>query len=199
MPTIVGYHDITKGQDHWLRSPKRKELFGPLGVTNIRTFVDPQNPKRVAVVMDVPDMDALNAVMQTPSAAEAMAHDGVVPYSPESSFLEMSRVVPQANRRVRTVLMTQAAQAARAQHQGPSDNGFRPDPPREQRWQVLPAAELHRHRIEQRDAKRAEQASQRHVRGDRHEHQHDDRLQIAAPNADQRLRAAARAERHADA
>jgi len=50
MPTIVGCHDITKGQDHWLRSPKRKELFGPLGITNIRTFVDPQNPKRVAVV-----------------------------------------------------------------------------------------------------------------------------------------------------
>ncbi len=40
MPTIVGYHDITKGQDHWLRSPKRKELLGPVGVTNIRTFVD---------------------------------------------------------------------------------------------------------------------------------------------------------------
>jgi hypothetical protein len=79
MPTIVGYHDITKGQDHWLRSPKRQEVFGPLGVTNIRTFVDPQNPKRVAVVMDVPDMDALNAVMRTPAAAEAMAHDGVVP------------------------------------------------------------------------------------------------------------------------
>jgi hypothetical protein len=79
MPTIVGYHDITKGQDHWLRSPKRKELFGPLGVTNIRTFVDPQNPKRVAVVMDVPDMDALNAIMQSPGAAEAMAYDGVAP------------------------------------------------------------------------------------------------------------------------
>jgi hypothetical protein len=79
MPTIVAYHDITKGQDHWLRSPKRKEVFGPLGVTNLRTFVDPQNPKRVAVVMDVPDMDALNAVMRTPAAAEAMAHDGVVP------------------------------------------------------------------------------------------------------------------------
>jgi hypothetical protein len=79
MPTIVGYHDITKGQDHWLRSPKRKELFGPLGITNIRTFVDPQNPKRVALVMDVPDLDALNAVMQSPQAAQAMAHDGVVP------------------------------------------------------------------------------------------------------------------------
>jgi hypothetical protein len=79
MPTLVGYHDITKGKDHWLSSPKRKELFGPLGVTNIRTFVDPQNPKRVALVMDVPDMDAFNAAMQSPAAAAAMDHDGVVP------------------------------------------------------------------------------------------------------------------------
>ena len=79
MPTIVAYHDITKGKDHWLRSPKRREFFGPLGVTTIRTFVDPQNPKRVALVMDVPDMDKLNAAMKSPAAAEAMAHDGVVP------------------------------------------------------------------------------------------------------------------------
>jgi hypothetical protein len=81
MPTILAYHDITKGRDHWLRSPKRKELFGPLGITNIRTFVDPQNPKRVGVVMDVPNMDALNVLMQSPAAVEAMAHDGVVPES----------------------------------------------------------------------------------------------------------------------
>ena len=78
MPTVFGYHDV-KDKDHWLASPKREEFFGPLGITNIRTFVDPQNPKRVAVVMDVPDMDALNAVMQSPAAAEAMAHDGVAP------------------------------------------------------------------------------------------------------------------------
>src|SRR5579863_4042075 len=56
MPTIIGHHNITKGAKHWLTSPKRKELFDPLGVTNIRTFVDPQNPTRVAVLMDVPDM-----------------------------------------------------------------------------------------------------------------------------------------------
>lgn len=79
MPTVIAYHTITKGQEHWLRSPKRKELFGPLGITNIRTFVDPQNPTRVGVSMSVPDMDALNAVMQTPAAADAMAHDGVAP------------------------------------------------------------------------------------------------------------------------
>jgi hypothetical protein len=36
MPTIVGHHDISKGKDHWLSSPKREELFGPLGVTNIK-------------------------------------------------------------------------------------------------------------------------------------------------------------------
>ena len=79
MPTIVGHHDISKGKDHWLSSPKRDEFFGPLGVTNIRTFVDPQNRNRVGLLMDIPDMDAVMAAMQTDAAAEAMAHDGVVP------------------------------------------------------------------------------------------------------------------------
>ena len=77
MPTVIGYHDV-KDQKHWLASPKREEVFGPLGVTNIRTFIDPQNPTRVAVSMDVADMDALMAAMQTPQGAEAMEYDGVV-------------------------------------------------------------------------------------------------------------------------
>ena len=79
MPTILGHHDISKGKDHWLSSPKREEFFGPLGVTNIRTFVDPQNPSHVAVVMDVPDLDAFTAAMQSDDASAAMAHDGVLP------------------------------------------------------------------------------------------------------------------------
>jgi hypothetical protein len=78
MPTIFGYHDV-KDKDHWLASPKREELFGPLGVTNIRTFVDPENHTRVGVLMDVPDMDAVMGAMQTEAAAEAMAYDGVLP------------------------------------------------------------------------------------------------------------------------
>ncbi len=80
MPTVIGHHDV-KDTKHWLASPKREEFFGPLGVTNIRTFVDPENPTRVAVLMDVPDMDAMAAAMQTPAAAEAMAYDGVIPES----------------------------------------------------------------------------------------------------------------------
>jgi hypothetical protein len=80
MPTIIGHHDI-KDKDHWLASPKREEVFGPLGVTNIRTFVDPQNPLHVAVLMDVADLDALMAAMENPEMGEAMTHDGVIPES----------------------------------------------------------------------------------------------------------------------
>jgi hypothetical protein len=78
MPTVIGHHDV-KDTDHWLASPKREEFFGPLGVTNIRTFVNPQSPTQVAVLMDVADMDALAAAMESPGAAEAMEHDGVLP------------------------------------------------------------------------------------------------------------------------
>ena len=70
---------LTESADHWLASPKREAFFGPLGVTNIRTFVDPQNRNRVGLLMDIPDMDAVMAAMETDAAAEAMAHDGVVP------------------------------------------------------------------------------------------------------------------------
>lgn len=78
MPTVFGYHDV-KDTEHWLASPKREEFFGPLGVTNIRTFVDPEQPTRVGVLMDVPDMDTMAAAMESDGAAEAMAYDGVLP------------------------------------------------------------------------------------------------------------------------
>jgi hypothetical protein len=78
MPTVMAYHDV-KDKDHWLASPKREEFFGPLGVSNIRTFVDPENPTRVGLVMDVPDMDAVTSAMETQAAADAMAYDGVLP------------------------------------------------------------------------------------------------------------------------
>ena len=78
MPTVIAHHDV-KDTEHWLASPKRDEFFGPLGVTNIRTFVDPENPSRVALLMEIPDLDAVAAAMQTEEAAAAMAHDGVLP------------------------------------------------------------------------------------------------------------------------
>jgi hypothetical protein len=75
--TILAYLDEPP-----LSSPKREEVFGPLGVTNIRTFVGPQYPSRVAVPMDVPDMAVTAAAMQSPEMVEAMEHDGVVADSP---------------------------------------------------------------------------------------------------------------------
>ena len=77
MATVIGYHSV-KDQKHWLASPMREKFFGPLGVTGIRTFIDPQNPTRVAIVMDVPDMAKFQAAMQSPAAAEAMKNDGVL-------------------------------------------------------------------------------------------------------------------------
>jgi hypothetical protein len=78
MPAVFVYHDV-KDKDHWLASPKREEFLGPLGVTNIRLFVDPENSTRVGGLMDVADMDTVIAAMKTEAAAEAMASDGVVP------------------------------------------------------------------------------------------------------------------------
>ena len=66
---------------HWLSSQKREEVLGPLGASNIRTFVNPQNPQEVAVLMDVADLDAMLAAVQNPPAelAAAMEYDGLVP------------------------------------------------------------------------------------------------------------------------
>jgi hypothetical protein len=78
MPTVIAYHDVAD-TEHWLASPKREEVFTPLGVSNIRTFVSPEDPRRVGLLMDVADMDAVMSFMQTQEAADAMAFDGVLP------------------------------------------------------------------------------------------------------------------------
>jgi hypothetical protein len=75
MTTIIGYHEIDDST-HWLASPKRDELFGPLGITH-KTFIDPENPNRAAVLAEVPDMAAFQAMMESEEGAAAMAHDGV--------------------------------------------------------------------------------------------------------------------------
>jgi hypothetical protein len=74
MPSVIAYHSV-KDTDHWLASPTREEVFGPLGITNIRTFVDPQDRSRVAVLMDVADMGAV----ESEEMGHAMEHDGVLP------------------------------------------------------------------------------------------------------------------------
>ena len=77
MATYVIFHEVDD-VDHWLKSPKRDELFGPKGIT-YRTFYDPQGSKRVGLIFEIPDMDAFQELMQSEPAAEAMEYDGVHP------------------------------------------------------------------------------------------------------------------------
>jgi len=77
MPTLHISHEVDD-VEHWLGSPKREEVFGPLGVS-VRTFRDPGGSNRVGLIAEVPDLDAFNQFMQTDAAAEAMQADGVRP------------------------------------------------------------------------------------------------------------------------
>jgi len=78
VPTVIAVHDV-RDNELWTGSSRREEFLGPLGVTNIRTFADPQNPTQVGLVMDVADLDAMLAALQTQAGADTMQHDGVLP------------------------------------------------------------------------------------------------------------------------
>jgi hypothetical protein len=71
------FHEVDD-VDHWLASPKREELFGPLGMT-AQTFVDPEKSNRVGLVVEVPDLETFQKALESDDAAEAMKFDGVRP------------------------------------------------------------------------------------------------------------------------
>ena len=75
MPALLVVHDVDD-VDHWLTSPKRKELMGPRGYT-VRTFVDPTDPKRVGLVVEGATLQDFDDILKSEDAAEAMKHDGV--------------------------------------------------------------------------------------------------------------------------
>ena len=59
MPTLLVFHEVDD-VDHWLSSPKRDEVFGPVGI-KIRTFTDPAGSNRVGLIAEIPDMARLRA------------------------------------------------------------------------------------------------------------------------------------------
>jgi hypothetical protein len=77
MATYVITHEVDDVQ-HWLSSPKREEVFGPMGVA-VRTFRDPDGSNKVALIAEIPDMDAFQEFMKSDAAADAMKNDGVNP------------------------------------------------------------------------------------------------------------------------
>ncbi len=77
MTTLLITHDVDD-VEHWLASPKREEVFGPLGIS-ARTCVDADRSNHVGLIVDVPDLETLQRALASPEAAEAMQHDGVQP------------------------------------------------------------------------------------------------------------------------
>lgn len=75
MITLMVLHEVDD-VEHWLASPKREELFGPLGI-KVRAFRDPQGSNRIGLVVETPDLATWHAALQTEKASEAMKHDGV--------------------------------------------------------------------------------------------------------------------------
>lgn len=79
MATLIAFHDVDD-VDHWLSSPRRAELMGPIGVT-VRTFVDPKKSNRTGLIIEVPDIAKFDELMASEAALEAMRFDGVHPES----------------------------------------------------------------------------------------------------------------------
>jgi len=75
MPKLIATHEVDDVA-HWTSSPKREEVFGGVA-TDIHTFVDPSRPNHVGLSMEVADMAAFQAVMESEAGAEAMKYDGV--------------------------------------------------------------------------------------------------------------------------
>ena len=75
MATILAFHEVDD-VEHWLRSRKREEIFGAMGITG-RLFTDPAKTNRVGLIVEIPDMEAFQRFMQSDEAAAAMSSDGV--------------------------------------------------------------------------------------------------------------------------
>jgi hypothetical protein len=65
MRTVVILQEV-EDVEQWLGSPRRREVFGPLGIT-ARTFVDPdQLPRRlrrVGLLVEAPSMELFDEAM----------------------------------------------------------------------------------------------------------------------------------------
>ena len=75
MVTLMIFHEVDD-VDHWIASPKREELFGPLGI-KVRAFRDLQGSNRIGLIVETPDLETWHAALQTDQALEAMKYDGV--------------------------------------------------------------------------------------------------------------------------
>jgi hypothetical protein len=77
MAMYITVHEVDD-VDHWLHSPKRQEILGPMGITG-QLFTDTAKSNRVGLILDIPDMGAFQQILQSQAGADAMKFDGVRP------------------------------------------------------------------------------------------------------------------------
>ncbi len=63
MITLMVLHEVDD-VEHWLASPKREELFGPLGI-KVRPFRDPQGSNRIGLIVETPDLETWHEALQS--------------------------------------------------------------------------------------------------------------------------------------
>jgi len=80
MTTALVFHEVKDGAvwaNAWKKGPgSRHELFGKLGVT-CRTFRDPKNLNATGLIVEIPDMEKFQQMLQSPEGAAAMKEDGL--------------------------------------------------------------------------------------------------------------------------
>ena len=78
--TMIVTHGV-EDFDHWLAAwqgeDSRHEMFAEHGVPSTRLFQNLDDPNMVAVLLEVADMDAMQAFLSSPEGATAEAEDGV--------------------------------------------------------------------------------------------------------------------------
>jgi hypothetical protein len=78
MPHVIVIAKV-KDVQHWLNSHKREEVLGRRGYTELKTYVNQEGSNRVALTMNVSDVDAVRADGQTQEVGDLTEHDGVIP------------------------------------------------------------------------------------------------------------------------
>jgi len=80
--TFVSITHEVKDKDVWLAAwtgpNSRRETFAEHGAGAVKVFQSPDDPKRVGLLVEILDMDAMVAWLNSPESAAAKAEDGVI-------------------------------------------------------------------------------------------------------------------------
>jgi ketosteroid isomerase-like protein len=78
--TLVITHEV-EDSDRWLAAwqgeNSRRELFAEHGAPSVRVFQSPENPNLTGLLIEVEDMEALQALLSSDAGKDAKAEDGV--------------------------------------------------------------------------------------------------------------------------